>query len=210
MEQRSFKTYLRGKLGVVAAVFVLFAGYCAYLGAGPDRQLHFEREVPTSLPAETLGESIGSVSNWPEWFYSVFKAERVDLMGRPLATASQTAEKGALIRLEIRPHKGERRGSFELLVEITEHVPQKLIAMRLVQDGSGRINKVVEGLEWRIELLGDKIRGTATARTRHWRSRVIGALSERVLMNQLFYPNVMALGLFTQPHPPNPFPAYGS
>lgn len=200
----------RGKLSLFSAIFAIFAGYCAYYGAGPDRELHFEREVPTSLPVETLQESIGSVSNWSEWFYSVYKAQRVDLMGRPLATANQTAEKGALIRLEIRPHKGERRGSFELLVEVTEQVPQKLITMRLIQDGSGRIHKVVDGLEWRIELLAGKIRGTATARTRHWRSRVISALSQRVLMNQLFYPNVMALGLFTQPRPPNPFPAYGS
>jgi hypothetical protein len=131
-------------------------------------------------------------------------------MGRVLSTAQQTVEKGALIRLEVRPRKGERRGSFDLLIEVTDFVPEQRVAMRLVQDGSQRIEKVVERLEWLIELKPGVIRGSASAHTRHWRSRLFGAISGRVFMNQLFYPNVMALGLFTQPRQPNPYPAYGS
>jgi hypothetical protein len=219
MQRRSLKSYLWPYGAGIAAILALFAGYCAYLANGPDRELSFTREVPTSLPLETLHESIWSISNWPEWFYSVSKAERVDIMGRPLPTTDQSVTQGALIRLEIQPHKGERRGSFDLLMQVTEFIPQKRITMRLTRDGSGRIQKIVERLEWKIEIEGQGqagaksahvIRATATARTCHWRSRVIGGIASRVLMNQLFYPNVMALGLFTQPRPPNPFPAYGS
>ena len=124
---------------------------------------------------------------------------------------------GALVRLEIQPHRGERRGSFELLLQITDYVPAKLVSMRLASDNTGRISKLFDHLEWKIELLAGTpdgrspaaIRGTETAHTRNWRARLLAGLAERILMNQLFYPDVMALGQFTQPLPPNPFPAYG-
>jgi hypothetical protein len=197
-------------LAVAAAVTAILGGFCAYEASGPDRQLEFTREVPTSLPRDTLALSISSIPNWPKWFFSVERAERIDIAGRPLPTADQKAENGALIRLEVHPHKGQSRGSFDLTMQVTEYEPGRLIAMRLARDGSGRIDKVVTGLEWRIELKPGRIAATASARTRSWRSRLIGAISERVLMNQLFYPDVMALGEFTHPQPPNPYPAYGS
>lgn len=206
MKRRGFKFYLKGLLALTA----LFAAYCGYVVSRPDHDLEFSREVPTSLPLHTIHQSIWSVSNWNKWFYNVVKAERVDILGRTLPLAKQSLEKGALVRLEVHPRKGQSRGSFDLLVEISEFVPEKVVEIRLVRDGSGRIDKIVEKLVWRIELEPGRVRGLGTARTRHWRARLFAAISPRVLMNQLFYPDVMALGEFTQPLPPNPYPVYGS
>jgi hypothetical protein len=133
----------------------------------------------------------------------------VDIMGRTLPLSDQRLVKGALVKLVIQPHKGEIRGSFDLLLSVADYVPGKLAILRLANDQSGRISRLFDHLEWKIELEPGLIRGTETAHTRHWRARLFAALSQRILMNQLFYPDVMALGLFTQPAGQNPYPAYG-
>jgi hypothetical protein len=197
-------------LGVLAAGGV-------YLGTRPDFDVTFVREVPTRVPLDTVDLSIFSISNWPRWFHTVAKAERMDLAGRPFPTVDQSVQPGALIRLEIEPHPGEKRGSFVLVMQVGEYVPKHLITMHLVGDRSGRIVKLFDRLEWKIELVPAPagspepllIRGTETAHTTHWRARLFGAIASRILMNQLFYPDLMALGEFTQPLHPNPYPVYG-
>ncbi len=196
----------------------VFGSYCAFLATRPDTVVSFSREVPSELPLETVSRSIDAVANWPEWFFNAGKIERIDVMGRPFPTSEQKLQKGALIRIEILPHKGEHRGSFDLLVAVAEYVPGKLLRLAVAKDQSGRIIKLLDRLEWEIELVpaphpdgspGLVIRGTETAITRHWRSRLFAGLSPRILMNQVFYPDVMALAQFTQPKSPNPYPAYG-
>lgn len=185
---------------------------CALAGQGPDRDLVFTREAPTSLSAETLKQTVWSLNNWPRWFHSLNKAERMDIAGRPFPQRDQSVETGALIRLEIRPHRGERRGSFELLTRVVEYDPGKTLMLQIVEDRSGRVFKLFDRLLWKIELLpGGQpiIRGTETVRTRSWRARVLSRLAERIVLNQLFYPDIMALAEFTQPLGPNPYPVYG-
>lgn len=209
-QSKTLRVYL-----VSAVAGALLIGACLiYLGSGADRDLHFTREVPTQLPIETLDQSIHSISNWPKWFHTLAKAERVNLMDTPLPTVDQEAKTGALVMLNFDPGKGARK-RFRLLVQVAEYVPRKSITLRLARDETTKIVRMVEGLEWKIEFKpgpspGEtRIWGTATARTRSWRGRFFGNLSERILMNQLFYPDVMALGLFTQPVGPNPYPVYG-
>jgi hypothetical protein len=205
MRSIGIKTYLAA--GVLC--LAVFGAYCAVQASGEDQTLVFTREVPTSLPPETLNQSIGMVPLWTNWFYTVGQAERIDIMGRALPLSNQKPVQGALIRLEIQPHRGEHRGSFDLLLKVADYVPGKFVTLKLAQDQTGRITRLFDSLEWKIEFLPGVIRGTETAHTSHWRSRLFAALSQRILMNQLFYPDLMALGQFTQPLSPNPYPAYG-
>lgn len=205
MGRLGIKTYLAAGALCLAG----FGAYCAFQAEGPNRELAFVREVPTALPPETLTQSIQVISNWPQWFFTLAKAERVDVMGRPFPTSDQILVKGALVQLEIQPHKGEHRGSFQLEFQISDFVPNKFVSMKLVKDQSGRIAKLFDRLDWKIELLPGSIRATETAHTRHWRSRMMASLAQRTLMNQLLYPDVMALGQFTQPQSQNPYPVYG-
>jgi hypothetical protein len=205
---------LKSYLAALAALGAAGLATCAWLAQGPDRDLHFVREVPTSLPADTLNQSFWSIGNWPNWFFTMADVKRVDVEGRIMSMRDQTLAKGALIQFEVDPKKSRRR-RFELLAEVTEYVPQKLLALRILRDSSGKILKLVDRLEWRIELLPAEggrpglIRGIETAHTRHWRARLMGALWERTFMNQLFYPDLMTLGQFTTPSAPNPYPVYG-
>lgn len=209
MGRRTFKTYL----AATALCAAVFGAYCAFLASGPDTPVSFTREVPTLLPLETLSRSIEAITNWPEWFFNAGKIERVDASGRSFPTSEQKVQKGALVRIEILPHRGEHRGGFDILVTVREYVPGKLLDLEVLSDQSGRIIKLFDHLEWKIELAressGIVIRGTELARTRHWRSRLFAALSPRILLNQVFYPDLMALGQFTQPKTPNLYPAYG-
>jgi hypothetical protein len=213
MGRGRLKTYL----AVSALCTALFGAYCAVQVSREDRMLTFVREVPTALPVETLSLSLSSVGNWSKWFFNAGKVERIDLASRPLPLAEQTLVQGAVIRLEILPHKGEHRGSFDLLVQVSQYEPGRRVVLELIKDQSSRISRLFDKVQWTIELVpaGDAgkpslmIRGTETTHTHHWRARLFAGLSERILLNQVFYPDLMALGQFTQPLPPNPFPAYG-
>jgi len=171
------------------------------LSRSPDFELRFERRVPSTVSVAVLTQAMGGLANWPDWFYSLKKVETVQGDGE-LRT-------GQRLKLWMEPpSKPWKR--FEVEAEVLSYKPGRELAIRVLGDSQGKINRILTGLTWRIELLprleGAEIIGSATARTAHWRSRLLGRLIERIVMNQVFYPNLTQLSRIKQPLPVHPTP----
>ncbi len=66
--------------------------------------------------------------------------------------------------------------------------------------------RLFDHLEWRLDFFpspqgkeGGVIHASAIAHTRHWRSRFFGRIAEKIVMNQIFYPDLVKLAELKQP-----------
>jgi hypothetical protein len=119
---------------------------------------------------------------------------------------------GDILTLKIDPHKGKRK-QFQLTAQVLNYVPDRLVSLKITQDSSGRLTQLFDEVEWKIEIMPQSqdasrsiIEGTVTAHTRHWRARFFGRIAEKILMNQIFYPNLIQLSEMRQPFSVDPAP----
>ena len=163
----------------------------------PDFDLQFSREIPSDLSSERLFRNISYVNRWPQWFYHLDGVEGIH-EGAPLRP-------GSLLVMKMNPHKGINK-PFDLSAEVIRYVPNNQLSLKILNDSTGRMSQLFESLEWNIELIenlkgsGSLIRGTSRARTRNWRSRFLGRISEKILMNQTFHPDLMKLSELRRPY----------
>jgi hypothetical protein len=192
--RKTFRPWLvlSSLIGLSFIAFVFFAAL------GPDRELRFLREIPSSLDPERLDRNISAVSRWPQWFFSTAEVQLLNSEGK----TDQKLQKGSIVQLKIDPRKGERK-RFLLTAEVTDYIPAQRLTLKILKDSTGRLNRLFDDMHWNIELVsrkqGSLIRGTITARTHHWRARLFGQMSEKILMNQIFYPNLIKLAELKQP-----------
>jgi hypothetical protein len=193
----------RGKsarfLGIsLALTFGVFGLALTLIAQGPDRELQFLREVPSQLDPERIDRNISAVSRWPQWFYSTADVQ----IQNPDKNAPHLIQPGSLLTIQIDPHKGERK-RFQMKAEVLEYQPQKEIRMKILSDSSGRLTHAFDDIEWSIHLqpqgTGTLIQGKVRVHTKHWRSRLFGKISEKILLNQIFYPNLVKLAELKQP-----------
>ena len=186
---------------------MMFAGVIAN---GPDRELHFARTVRSQYSPSVLGRSISDLRYWPQWFFSLDQAVVSEGQTEP-----GPLHAGENLTLRMDPKKGESK-RFLLGVKVLEYVPDRLIHLQIIRDTKNRLTRLFDRLEWSVEIIpegpeapggpnetGTLIRGTATAHTSHWRSRLFGQLAGDILMNQVFYPDLIRLGETADPtaHP---------
>lgn len=182
-------------------IVVLFGASVLLMAAaanGPDFVLHFEREIPSTLSPERLQYNIASTTRWPQWFYSLAK---VRVLESALEDPAMIRE-GARLSLLMDPGKAMSK-RFEIIARVKKYVPGKLVTLEIENDSTSRLSRIFKNLEWTIEFTpkdsGTLIRGTASATTCHWRSRLFGRIAERVVMNQIYYPNLIKLAELRQP-----------
>lgn len=160
----------------------------------PDRELHFSREIPSRFESVRLGRNLSAISRWPQWFYSLAEVTS--------SSQSDPLQKGAILTLKMDPKKGKRK-QFDLTFVVTDVVPEKSIQLKLIDDSSQRLTHLFDHIEWKIEIEsapnGTRLKGSAVAHTHHWRARLLGGIAERILMNQIFYPNLVRLAELRQP-----------
>lgn len=177
MKARRFWLSLIGFVALILAV-------SAVASRGPDRELAFEREVPSQASREEVSKRLHDVATWPEWHHLLSKAKLVS--GETLAVGSRVA-----LTMKPRPWR-----EFTSIAEVVAVGPENL-TMRLVEDGSGKLGKAFEGLEWELSLAEKDgslwVQGRAKARTISWRSRLVSRVTERSVMNQVFYPDLTRL-----------------
>lgn len=189
-----WRRWLVAGLGLIT-VSLLFCWWEARL---PDAELTFTREASSHLELAQLSEKLEHVSEWKNWFHSAKEIQLMDSQNHPLPQAEQRPREGALLEIVIDPGRGAYR-RFQISAKITRYEPGKCLELEVLDDSTGKIVRLMDHLLWKIELLPDPenkqilIRGTETAHTSHWRSRLFGRLAPRVLLNQLFYPNLMVL-----------------
>lgn len=176
---------------------------------GPDYDSTFEREVLSEVDPEALRFALDHVDQWPQWFFSMKEARVVDRNGNPLSIKDQVPMPGAKIRLHFDPKKGEHR-RFDLVVRILEYHPGHSVRLRVELDSTGRLTQLFSKIEWSIEIVSQNsemgtqsmLRGSQVVTTRHWRSRFLTRIARRIVLNQLFYPDLIRLSRITQPRDP--------
>jgi hypothetical protein len=196
------RTVWKGVFVLSIACLAVFGSYCIRAASGPDETLIFERDVESDLAPKVLLERFSSVPEWSKWFYSTENAQIIDRSSHPVPNPEQVAASGAMVRIMVDPKKGEHR-KFEIIAKIREFVPGKVLDMQVLDDSKGMLFRQFDSIEWRIELRPDGantlIHGVETAHTSSWRSRLFGKIAKRILMHQIFYPDLIKLG---ESHPP--------
>lgn len=193
--------YGRLSVGVLAALFLGFA----IETRTPDLDLSFARDIPTPLTPERLDKNISSVARWPQWFFSLAKVTLVDSPNLKLVSKqndSSLIEKGSILKLEINPHKFMSK-PFELTAEVMEYQSFHTLRLNILDDSSGRMTRLFDHIEWQFDFEatqgGAMIHARELAHTRHWKSRLFGRIAERILMNQIFYPDIIKLSELKHP-----------
>lgn len=185
-------------LGVILCSFLL---YCSGIASGPDYTVGFRREVVSRLPESQLSQALLRVRDWPKWFSSVIDAQVVDASDRPLPKDKQLTTPGALILLKVNSGRGYS-GPFEIVLQVTRLVPGSFLELKVLDESTGRLFHYFGSIVWRIELHREdhatRIIGTESVRTANWRSRVFGRIARKIMMSQIFYPDLIKLADPTQ------------
>jgi hypothetical protein len=126
----------------------------------------------------------------------------------------QMAAPGEMIRLTIDPKKGPSR-KFTIMARILEFTSGQKLKLEILGDSHERLNKLFDHITWTIEispwtdgplrngkLPKSKVTAISEVHTCHWRSRLFGRIAEKILLNQTFYPNVLALSGLELPSEP--------
>jgi len=157
--------------------------------------LTFHRDVHTPIGIEILGQALDHPSNWVFWHH----------FAKEVIVSDPSLKAGTEIEFKIEnPEKQWKR--FQLWASVIDYQPGKLIHLRFLRDSTGRISKLFFPLEWQVELKpegsGTLILGTLVARTANARARFFSGIAERVLLNQVFYPDLLKLAEFKPPSDP--------
>lgn len=178
---------------------VIFLGLL-FLARGPEQDLTFYRVVPSEIQVDRLERNILATTRWPQWFHAL---EKVTF----LPATQTTLALGCILNLRIDSHKAFKK-PFDLEFEVTEFDPSHKIVLKLLKDSSGKLTRLFDRLEWRLEWEPEpsknsryksRVTGVVTAHTQHWKGRFFGRISEKILMNQVFYPDLVKLVELRQP-----------
>lgn len=170
------------------AFAIFFLGFTVWTASLDDFEIVWHRDVPSAHTPEELGQALEDLELWPVFHHSLKSASL----------------EGETIRYEIEPFKKEWK-RFEMTGKVTERIPGRKLAVELQEDSTGRLTRLFDGYRWSVEIeeapaeiqaRGFKtlIRGTAVAHTANWRGRLFGKLSPRILMNQVFYVDLVKFG----------------
>lgn len=178
---------------------------------GPDFELRLEREVRTPVPPTQLQKAVGATINWPDWHFNTREVLAIDFTGFAYPARDQWVKKGSLLELSMEPPKKEWK-RFLIRARVLDYVPGELLSVAFIEETKGRIQKLLSELTWTLRfepLPADAsgrpmtlIRGTATARTLSAKGRIFGRLAPKILMNQVFYPDLERLGRLEFPRDP--------
>lgn len=181
------------------------------IARGPDKELHFYRETYSASRPEILQSALQQTSLWPKWFYSLEKVTELTPDSQEI-TPSSPLLSGKTLRLYFNDRKSPW-SAMQITVQVLESAPSR-IALKILNDSKGKLTRLFDHLEWKIELQpvvpssdqGPQIIviGKAWGHTSHWRSRLIGTLTEKIIMNQVFHPNVMQLAQIQSLQPLSP------
>jgi hypothetical protein len=183
--------------GLTLGAALSVGGYF-WVGRGPDFQVHFERQVVSQVPPQSLAKSVDHIINWADWHFNTRQVQATDATGMVYSAKDQTLMRGSLLRFSMEPPKKEWKRFF-IQALVTDYEPGRLFTVRLVEETKGRISQLFSNLQWTVEFLPSKdgrttlIYGRASALTLSRRARFFSRIAPRVVMNQVFYPDLERL-----------------
>jgi hypothetical protein len=193
-------------MGLTLTAALAALGYWA-LGRGPDFQVSFERQVASAVEPARIEKAVHNLINWPDWHFNTRQVKAVDAGGQPYSAKMQTLLAGSLLEFEMEPPKKEWR-RFVIKAVVTDYFPSKILAVRLLSESSGRLQRIFSNLQWTLEFephasgKGTLIRGRVSALTRSRRARIFARIAPRIVMNQVFYPDLEKLARIEFPKEP--------
>ncbi len=182
-------------------LLILGFAFWTYTVVRSDFRVQLKRTVPSYESETSLGEELFNLADWPVFVRGLKRAVVRAEDGSELREQKLTV--GATLRLEIEP-PGKEWKRFTVDFLILEIDPNKSFRLRFTKDSSGKMDQLFSELEWtlRIEpaLMGQKeknilsgVFGELTGVTYSKRSRFFGTLSEKILLNQIFFFDLIKL-----------------
>jgi hypothetical protein len=182
-----------GLIGVVLIAAILLIVSAANR---PNYDLEFRRDVRSTEPLDTVTRALEHTATWPRWFHSLKAVE-----------GPARIQPGDEVLLKIEPPKKSWK-RFEIRVKVLEITPitraGRRLRLAMINDSTGKLNSAFERLEWEVSIENPSdqehtIVGICRTRTQTWRTRVFGTFARKILMHQIYYPNLIALSRITQP-----------
>lgn len=186
---------------ILAVILAAIVGGAISVAEGPDFEIELDRKIPSNLSPEYLDKAVQLIRQWPAWYFACVGADQVNANGIPLPETEQKLEKGAFIRLR-EDTKRRLHGEYSVTLQVVDYVPE-MLRMRVIADSKNNLTRLFDPLEWTVQFVprekGSWILGKATARTHHWRARLFGKLMPKILLNQVYYPNLFILAEINNP-----------
>ncbi len=190
---------------------IAFTTYCVALVFRPDYEVTFERLVNApkakgpEAEAPRIENALSDIQTWPKWFHLGKSAKFV--------SPSKILEKGAIVELGLEP-KDKPYRHFDLRAEVVsiereseKHEINKLTLL-IISDSSHKLTRLFDEMTWTLEVKHEQgaphealrtwVVGQLKAKTHHYKSRILCAIASRVVLNQVFYPDLIELSQFTQ------------
>jgi hypothetical protein len=190
--QRKAKKWIWGVIGFLA----LGTLGIALSGFGPDFEFTSTKRVIAFHEKETLAAKWMYYSRWVSWFH---KLEKVEVLADDPVPH---VELGQQIKLTMASKR-----FFHPFVDVQFRVASfdsdRKLGLTFISDSTGRLEKLFSKLEWELELQPESNRRTwveakIKAKTNSWKARIYARLVPRILLNQVFYPNLIAFA--ERPH----------
>ncbi|RYZ67357.1 MAG: hypothetical protein EOP09_11165 [Proteobacteria bacterium] len=189
----------RNIIFLVLGLAVVFSPV-VYTAVRPNFKIDWSRTVPSTLPEATLAQALDDPKIWPIYYHSLKSVRFETQEGKP----TETIAVGNRIYYSVEP-KGKEWKRFELIGEVSKYEPGKHLSVKLVGDTKKKLTTVFEEYEWSLTVSEANLDlkskgfksmavGTAEAITATWRGRVFGSLFSRILMNQVYYVDLVKLG----------------
>lgn len=170
----------------------------------PNFETRWERNVPSLHTVEELGQALENLDEWPVFHHSLKEAFVLDADG----TESKKLKIHSQLVYKIEPATKQWK-RFVMQGEILDYEPGKKLSVRLSEDSTHRLTNLFDFYEWSLEILpateamkarGFKsmIHGESQAHTSHWRGRLFGTVSPKILMNQVYYVDLVKMGTLSR------------
>ncbi len=189
--------------------FLIFCGFVSYWAANrPNFDIQWDRNVPSTHTVEELSAALEDLTVWPVFHHSLKEAFVLENTAQDPTQGTKVLKSGKTLLYKIEPMTRPWK-RFDMQGLITEHVPGKKLALKLTDDSTKRLTRLFDTFDWSIEILpADEdlkrrgyqsvIRGETHARTAHWRGRLFGKISPNILMNQVYYVDLVKMGTLTR------------
>jgi len=188
--------------------FLILCGIIAFFASNrPDFEIRWERNVPSTHTVEELGAALDDLELWPVFHHSLKEAFVTDPDSQS-SEPTRILKQGSILHYKIEPPT-RQWNRFEMQGLITEYIPGKKLSLKLAGDSAKRLTRLFDAFDWSIEILpateelkarGYKsiVHGETHAHTAHWRGRLFATVSPGILMNQVYYVDLVKLETITR------------
>jgi hypothetical protein len=193
--------------------FALLIATVAYFGRGEDFPIEWTREVPSRLSLQELEPALRDMRAWPVYMRELKEAYLVkgastEQYQRFMKERFEVPGVGSEVILQVEP-KGKEWKRYQVRAEVIALEPGKRIRFRLIEESTGKTARLLDGLEWEVSIHPSEgrwkergypsyVRGQAVARTRSRRSRFLGRVFKRSMMNQIYWIDLVRLASFVE------------